>query len=443
MKNFKNWLLTEELYLQNNTAVVYHRTKDLGSVSALLSQIFDAGKGGGCALGCGLYTMIDLESQFQSYASEYGKYITKWKISGLENFLVLTKNEAMKIHGPNHLVSSQLKKFNVLDSWKQTAGSDWQEKLNKYDQKTNYKFLEDYNDWCEKNLKGAIYMDLGLFGPRHGLCIIKYPPVEDGVTFLGYAESDITVPDKYAINNLQWHKTMKGTSVKSLYQAKSSGRDISNKVIQVPPLTLTPIDFAKESRTFKLSPTKFIYDSITKTFPNELIHAIINKQNPPIVFKFLDESQWHAVVKTTNNIFSINGIQIAPNNEVPINSGDKLCVQTKTNNYCFVVGQTQPQTKTPTSIILTPTETNKSIPLYSSQEIGKNIIDTPNAKRFMEPVQFTINKTENAWTISHNPEATNKTTVNGNPIISNTPLKNGDVIALGKSGQVPITVSLK
>ncbi len=281
---FKNWLLTEELYLQNNTAVVYHRTTDLGTVSSLISQIFEAGKAGGCALGCGLYTMVNIESQFTSHAEDYGRYITKWKISGLENFLVLSKNEAMKIHGPDYLVSSQLKKLNVLDSWKQAAGSDWQEKLNDYDKQMSDSFLGNYKDWCEKNLKGAIYMDMGLFGPRFGLCILKYPPVEDGVTFLGYAESDNYNLDPSTINNLEWKNTMKGTSVKSLYQAKVSGRDISDKVIKAPPLVMTPIDFANEPRAFKLSPTRFVSDSITLKWPGELRSAIIRPNNPPITF---------------------------------------------------------------------------------------------------------------------------------------------------------------
>lgn len=344
MLNFKQWILNEELYLQNNTAVVYHRTRDLGTVSSLISQIFDAGKAGGCALGCGLYTMVNLESQFEEYAQDYGRYITKWKISGLENFLVLTKNEAMKIHGPDYLVSNQLKKLNILDSWKQVAGSNWQEKLDSYDKNMDYRFLENHKDWCEKNLKGAIYMDLGIGGPRHGLCIIKYPPVEDGVTFLGYAESDIT-NDKYAINNLEWKKTMKGTSVKSLYQAKTSGRNISDKVIQVPPLTLTPVDFSQESRTFKLSPTKFIHDSITNKWPNVLRYAIISKDDPPIIFTYLDEKQWYAIVKKETNIFTLNGKRLMPNNKTPLHSGDKLCIQTKEGDYCFLIGEPNQQIK--------------------------------------------------------------------------------------------------
>ncbi len=342
---FKNWLLTEELYLQNNTAVVYHRTTDLGTVSSLISQIFEAGKAGGCALGCGLYTMVNIESQFTSHAEDYGRYITKWKISGLENFLVLSKNEAMKIHGPDYLVSSQLKKLNVLDSWKQAAGSDWQEKLNDYDKQMSDSFLGNYKDWCEKNLKGAIYMDMGLFGPRFGLCILKYPPVEDGVTFLGYAESDNYNLDPSTINNLEWKNTMKGTSVKSLYQAKVSGRDISDKVIKAPPLVMTPIDFANEPRAFKLSPTRFVSDSITLKWPGELRSAIIRPNNPPITFTYLDEKQWYAAVKTKENIFTLNGKQITPNTQVPINAGDKLCVQTKGSNYCLLVGGASQQIK--------------------------------------------------------------------------------------------------
>ena len=341
---FKNWLITEELYLQNNTAVVYHRTRHLGSVSSLISQIFEAGKAGGCNLGCGLYTMVNLESQFTDSAADYGKYITKWKISGLENFLVVTKNEAIKIHGADHLLSSQLKKLNVLESWKQAAGANWQEKLDKYDKNgVSWKFLQDYRDWCEKNLKGAIYEDWGLLSQRFGLCILKYPPVEEGVTFLAYAENEPYSSDKYAINNLEWKKTMKGTSVKSLYQAKVSGRDISDKVIQVPPLVITPIDFATETLRFRESPTFFplkaSYPKKFHDYPNILSFKLLQPKNPPIIFTYLDEKQWYAVVKTKENTFTLNGKQLMPNSEAPLNSGDKLCIQTKEGDYCFLIGE--------------------------------------------------------------------------------------------------------
>ena len=36
--NFKQWLLSEEIFPQNNTATVYHRTKSVDSVSNMLTQ---------------------------------------------------------------------------------------------------------------------------------------------------------------------------------------------------------------------------------------------------------------------------------------------------------------------------------------------------------------------------------------------------------------------
>ena len=87
--NFKQWLLSEEIFPQNNTATVYHRTKSVDSVSNMLTQGFRIGEG--CLYGCGLYTTFDINSNIDDanvgIKTEIGSTFTDalftiYKISG-------------------------------------------------------------------------------------------------------------------------------------------------------------------------------------------------------------------------------------------------------------------------------------------------------------------------------------------------------------------------
>lgn len=349
---FKNWLITEELYLQNNTAVVYHRTDKLNNVSGLLSQIF---KTNACAYGCGLYGFINLNSQFSYDTYRYGDIITKWKVSGLDKFLILTKDLAQKIHSSDHLISSQLKKLGVFESWKQVAGPKWEEIIKKYDEKPTDKFAEDYGKWAEKNITGVLYYD---YRYTDGLVLLKYQPIEQGVTFLGYVEAPYTGSEKAEeiIPTLKWQKHMKGTSMKSLYQARVSGRDISDKILNVPPLTLTPANFEGEPTVFKKSPVSFSgkMEKVKQGDKVVLISPPMNnypadlKQGPfsgfgkrTHFFKFLDESQWYITVSTKDYVFKINDKAIPAGATTPLNSGDNLCIKTKDKEYCFSINSNQ------------------------------------------------------------------------------------------------------
>lgn len=478
---FKNWLLNEEIYLQNNTAVIYHRTSNLGTVSSMLSEIFKAGSKNGCALGCGLYGVTDLDYQFDIYVQDYGKYITKWKVTGLNEFLILVKDQAAKIHGIDSPVSKQLQKLGVLEDWKKVAGENWQNILAKYDEQPSYKFLEDNPDWVQKNLKGAVYYD-----SRFGICVLKYPPVEEGVTFLAYAEAPVTgdeAKDQKTKAYLQWEKQMLGTSVKSLYQAKASGRDISDKVVKISPLTLTPANFESHPITFKLSPTNFINtiqlgtankNSISD-YPSDLKQAIHSLDGPPIIFRYapyykqispemknkkgqvidtgmVDEKyQWHVeIVRPSKNIFKVNGSVLVNNAEVPINNNDQLCVKVGSTGkeYCFAVSyQSSTDSKTSASqlSLVSQSDTNKKLTIKDNSELGKTSISEldPEANRFMSPKQFQLKQTKSGWMISHNPEAVNMTTVNGNPLKFPKILKQNDVVALGKTGKVALIVNLQ
>ena len=102
--NFKQWLLSEEIFPQNNTATVYHRTKSVDSVSNMLTQGFRIGEG--CLYGCGLYTTFDINSQFTDYMDTYGNYVTKWKVTGLDKYLIFQLQVAKSIHKENFSIST-------------------------------------------------------------------------------------------------------------------------------------------------------------------------------------------------------------------------------------------------------------------------------------------------------------------------------------------------
>ena len=83
--NFKQWLINEEIY-PNNTATVYHRTKEVSLIQGILESGYTPGPG--AMYGAGLYTTISLESQFKSYMSIYGTLVVKFHVTDLDKYLV-------------------------------------------------------------------------------------------------------------------------------------------------------------------------------------------------------------------------------------------------------------------------------------------------------------------------------------------------------------------
>ncbi len=106
--NFKKWLISEEIYPQNKTATVYHRTSKQ-SVANLLKSDFRSGTG--CLYGCGLYTTFALDSQFAEYMDQYGDTLVKFKASKLDDYLIVHKSVARQLLGEKYKISDQLKMF--------------------------------------------------------------------------------------------------------------------------------------------------------------------------------------------------------------------------------------------------------------------------------------------------------------------------------------------
>jgi Ca2+-binding EF-hand superfamily protein len=221
---FKNWLFTEEIYPQNKTATVFHRTfKEL--VDSVMTSDFKSGAGKGCMYGCGLYTTFALESQFTDYMqSAYGNYVIKFKVTDLQNYLICPFMVATSILGQNpdqYSLLSQFKKFGLYD---EAAKKYSPEQLQNIDNSMRDQYTSDLARNLVQDIpsiqtktKGILYR-----GSKDGYCLVKYPPIEDGtITMLAYA--DAPVYDKSVLPNLKrgngWITSTDKAAVKSIYQA--------------------------------------------------------------------------------------------------------------------------------------------------------------------------------------------------------------------------------
>ncbi len=95
------------------------------------------------------------------------------------------------------------------------------------------------------------------------------------------------------------------------------------------------------------------------------------------------------------------------------------------------------------NLSLTPSGTSLSIPVMPGSTIGIGQIKTPEALRFMSQAQFKIDLRGKDWTASHSPKAVNQTYLNGRPLTAPSPIRDGDVLTIGKKGLVPVRVSVK
>ena len=221
--NFKQWLLTEEIW-QNNTATVYHRTRP-ERVSTILSTVWQTA--GGCMYGCGLYTTFSIESQFTDYMKRYGTSILKFKVTNLDQYVICHKTVAQQILGQNYKISDQLKRLNLTDLYapEQIEKFDQMMEKGKFSSELAIKMYYE-NKNLENKAKGIIY-----YGSSDGYCLVKYPPVEDGtITMLGYA-NDVPTNDLVKMQELEtnckkneqgkcespWITSTSKVSVKTLY----------------------------------------------------------------------------------------------------------------------------------------------------------------------------------------------------------------------------------
>jgi hypothetical protein len=264
MHNFKNWLVNEEIYPQSNAATVYHRTHNIKTFKNIMSQGFKFTERG--TFGDGLYTHFRYEDTFAgadnpTMTGTYGKIIIKFKVSNINQFLILLEDYAKKIHGKDWLPSAQIKKLNInvnpqfaqkLDKaitdknkfvpasvyGHQAVAKDLQRK-NMSDEEFQKNIPKDNPDMYsllssgelskpQTNCKGIIFYDRGMNGGHN---LLLYPPYKD-IKILAYAFSPtgLNVPEK----QLQWQdaKEFNANFTQGLDQAEPAlrGRDNYNLV---------------------------------------------------------------------------------------------------------------------------------------------------------------------------------------------------------------------
>lgn len=220
MLNFKEWLITEEIW-QNKTATVYHRT-DVESIPKILSTTFKSATG--CAYGCGLYTTISIINQFRGYMARYGPALIKFKISNLDEYVICQKNIAQRVLGNNYLISDQLKRLKLTDLYTEDQIKDF----DKYfvdglaDRVASYMYEANRN--LEKRAKGIITQN-----NDDGYVLLKYNPVEDStIKILAYTTNAPVENTKIMDNlaqNIGWTKTYGKASVKSAFDTPEKDRE--------------------------------------------------------------------------------------------------------------------------------------------------------------------------------------------------------------------------
>lgn len=220
--NFKKWLISEEIYPQNKTATVYHRT-EIRNVPNLLKNDFKTGKG--CLYGCGLYTTFSIDSQFAGYMDQYGDTLVKFKATNLDEYLIVHKSVARQLLGEKYKVSDQLKKFGIASKM-EPQDLELFDELQEKEKFSSMVLQQIYSKYptIVESLKGAIY-----YGSNDGYCLIKYPPVEDGtIQMLGFAQVSVDNLEKkkQLENNKGWVKETGGISIKDVRKLPREERKI-------------------------------------------------------------------------------------------------------------------------------------------------------------------------------------------------------------------------
>jgi hypothetical protein len=209
--NFKKWfILSEELYTQNNTATVFHRTKSFDFVQQMMNGGFTAG--GGDYHGPGLYTTYTLEGTTNL---GYGPYVVKLKVKNLKNYFVLEPDVAQQIHGDNWKLKDQAR---ILELTLKLTDEQW-EKYQKISESGKFgsaaasqALKSDGHKLWEHGCKGIVYN-----GEQDGKCICVYAPYE-GLQFLAYAHAETPTTVDFIEKN--WVKSSKDVSIRSISDLK-------------------------------------------------------------------------------------------------------------------------------------------------------------------------------------------------------------------------------
>ena len=198
MYNFKEWLLNEELW-QNKTATVYHRTGQ-ENLKGILSSSWITGANAE-KYGAGLYTLLSIDDQFNSYLWQIGDVLLKFKVTNLDQYIICHKPIAQQILGINYKISDQFKKFGLDTIFKpeQIKKYDQMMETNQYSDPMALEISKGYYYWqVRERAKGIIFRS-----EEDGYNLLKYQPIEDGtITLLGYI-LDAKLGDKTKVKEIK------------------------------------------------------------------------------------------------------------------------------------------------------------------------------------------------------------------------------------------------
>ena len=89
----------------------------------------------------------------------------------------------------------------------------------------------------------------------------------------------------------------------------------------------------------------------------------------------------------------------------------------------------------------------ESVSIHMETDVGTSIVGKfgEDAQFWSEP-QFTLEKTDAGWSVTHHPGAKNETMLNGKAVTGSQPLADGDVLAVGRESKgivkLPLTVRM-
>ena len=374
--NFKNWLLTEEIF-PNKTATVFHRTKNLGNVESIFKNSFRTSGDG--LVGDGLYTTFSLESQFNSYMAEYGDMIIKFKAVDLDKYLIFQPSVAKYVLGEeNYTLEKQLEKLNIKEQinlneisinpfkWfkqqqqpqqqpqqpKTTTISDYDKKLSteKFSDKIAREFYQK-NKWIDGKIYGVIYSS-----PFDGHCLVKYKPVENGITMIGYADAPVSSnKEKIANlhNNIGWITSASTTNIKHASRDKFDNKDLQKyKDVSQP---IKDILF-KSAKTGNLDAFKKYFSKInvsdvslisgqllyTAAYNNktDIVSFIINYPDPKFLLNLNDASNMNSIINALVDATEKNDINmiktILNNRNIKLDQDYINFIIKKTNNQDII-----------------------------------------------------------------------------------------------------------
>jgi len=219
---FKSWFnLNETIYLQNNTATVFHRTRSMEDIQSMINGGYQPRQTRFSSMyGPGLYTVYELESTTNPNSStiHYGDYVVKFKAKDLSKYLIFESQIAKRIHGENWRIKDQVK--NVLKIQTPNQYWDWDRTQiaseREFTSDAALSFCKGQKPW-EHKCEGIIYR-----GRRDGYCLLAYAPYSN-LQFLAYAYAPLPTTVEFIQNN--WIRSSKDVTVKSISKYKHKDKD--------------------------------------------------------------------------------------------------------------------------------------------------------------------------------------------------------------------------